>query len=260
MWTTFRIAVSGMEAQQRVLDATANNLANAQTAGFRALHAELVNLPPADDAFGVDDAQGTTGVESRPVGQGVALSDVLPNNAMGLIQPTGKPLDVAIQGEGFLPVSLGDGRLAFTRDGALSVDASHRLVTTSGAPVEPPIVLPDGATGAFIRADGQVLARLDGQDPQIVGRLALVRFPNPDGLEGIGRSLFVATDRAGQLSSGWPGEGGFGQLLPASLEGSNVDVGAELVRLIQAQRAYQASSRTLRQIDEMLQEANNLRR
>jgi flagellar basal-body rod protein FlgG len=85
-----------------------------------------------------------------------------------------------------------------------------------------------------------------------------VRFTNPDGLADLGGNLLVATEAAGAPQTGTPGSDGLGALVPGSLEASNVDPAREVVRLLQAQRAYAVNLRALKTVDEMLQEANNM--
>lgn len=247
MWTAYRIAASGMEAQQRALDVAANNLANVQTAGFKARRAELA------------DARAPSEVVGQTEPAGVSVAGVLLSVADGPIQPTGRALDVAIAGPGFFQLSLPDGRTAYTRDGALRVDTQGRLVGSSGAPLAPEVTIPPGTRGVLITRDGRILAEVAGEGQRELGRFALARFANPDGLLAIGDNLLLATEQSGPPAVGAPGGGGFGELAPGSLEASNVDPATELVRVIQAQRAYQVSARALRTVDEMMQEANNLR-
>jgi flagellar basal-body rod protein FlgG len=259
MWSMFRVATSGAHAQQRALDVAANNLANAQTTGFKAQRADIADLPPGEGIFTVAGLQGGVTLELGQVGQGAAVAATRPDYTPGPALQTGRQLDVAIAGEGFIPVLTADGLAAYTRDGSLRVDGQGRLATASGALVAPGFQLPPGASDVAIDANGRITARL-GDLRQELGTLQLVRFVNSDGMVPLGGNLMGASAAAGDAIVGRPGTEGLGSLAPASLEGSNVDTANELVRVLQAQRAYQANLRALRTIDEMIQEANNMRR
>jgi flagellar basal-body rod protein FlgG len=256
MLSMLGVASAGALAQQRALDVTGNNLSNLGTNGFKSRRADFEDLPPAERIFAVspDDSPA-----DREVGQGVQLAGIATNQAIGGFQATGQPLDLAIQGEGWLQVQLPDGRAGYTRDGALRLDQGGRLVTQTGDQVAPGITVPPGAIGVYVQDNGKVVARLGDQQEQELGQLQLARFSNPDGLESAGRNLLVATAASGGPILGLPGENGFGKLQNGGVEGSNVQIGDELVRVIQAQRAYQVNLRQIHTIDEMLQTANNLR-
>ena len=256
MWSMFRVAASGLQAQQRALDVTGNNLANLQTVGYKSRRADVSDTQPGETTFSLP-GQGMT---RRELGQGVTLGGVVANLAPGPVQATGRGLDVAIAGDGLLAVNLPDGRTAYSRAGALSVDAQGQLVTSAGAVVAGGITVPPGARDVSIEADGRVMAGTSPADRQVIGQLQLVRFTNPEGLADVGGNLLVATDAAGAPQTGAPGSDGLGVLVPGSLEGSNVDPAREIVRVLQAQRAYAVNLRALRTVDEMLQEANNMQK
>ncbi|HLI28757.1 MAG TPA: flagellar hook-basal body complex protein [Chloroflexota bacterium] len=258
-WAALRAAATGLEAQQRNLEVIANNLANLQTPGYKSQRAVLADLRPSPEVLGAE-GPARFQLALAEVGRGAGLAAVVANHAAGPLVSTARPLDVAIAGEGFLVVTLPDGRTAYTRDGALQRDGQGRLVTSSGALVTPQITVPPDATALHIDRDGRVLAQLPGGGQRELGRLQLARFPNPDGLERVGQNLLVPTGAAGAPAVGAPGEAGFGALLARQLEGANVQVADELVRLVQAQRAYSVGTHQLRALDEMLQEASDLRR
>ena len=254
MWNMLRVASSGLQAQQRALDVSANNLANTRTTGFKSRRVNLVDVKPAEATF------GTPGnAAPAQVGEGVDVGAILPNWAPGSPMPSEHPLDVAIAGDGFLQVTLPDGRTAYTRDGAIRVDADGQLGIGPGR-LNPPIALPPGAANPAIAPNGQVTAEITPGDRQVIGQIELARFPNPDGLEATGENMFVATPAAGAPVVGAPGADGLGALVPGHLESANVDAAEELVRVMTAQRAYSINLRLLRTADELLQEAANLRR
>ncbi len=260
MWSTFRVAASGLQAQQRALEVTGNNLANLNTIGYKSRRADIVDVPPDATTFALPGEAGGLSMGRRDVGQGVTLGGVVATLTPGQAQATGRGLDVAIAGEGLLAVSLPDGQMAYTRAGALTLDGEGRLVTASGALVAGGITVPEGARDVAIEADGRVTAAVGAGERQVLGQLELVRFTNPDGLAAIGGNLLIATDAAGAAQTGAPGTSGLGALLPGSLEASNVDPAREVVRMLQAQRAYAVNLRALKTVDEMLQEANDMQR
>ncbi len=257
LWT----AASGMVAQQLNVDTIANNLANVNTAGFKKTRVDFQDLlyqtlrvPGAPAAEGV---QVPTGLQ---VGLGVRPAATMKIFTQGTFQHTGNPLDLVIEGDGFFQVLLPDGSRAYTRAGAFKIDSQGNIVTSDGYPLEPPITVPSDAIDISIGADGTVAVTLPGQDqPQTIGKIELARFPNPAGLEAIGHSLFRATAASGQPTTGTPGLNGFGTITQGVLELSNVVVVEEMVNMITAQRAYEASAQAIKISDEMLHMANNAR-
>src|SRR4051794_4507236 len=155
-----RTAAAGMRAQQQMLDAVSNDLANANTNGYKRVRVGFSDL--LYERAGRPTANGVAvGTGSRAVQAGRAFEQ-------GSLRQTGNPLDVAIQGEGFIKVKLGDGRQALTRDGALHVDGAGKLVTGTGAVVQPQITVPNGVPEEkiSITQNGNVLA--DGRQ---IGRI-----------------------------------------------------------------------------------------
>lgn len=250
-----QISAGALQAHQARIDAVAHNLANVGSPGFKSVHVvatdlEYDQLTPATG--------GTITVEDLLQGTGTASIPTARSFRQGALERTGRDLDVAIDGEGFLVARDVDGTLAYTRDGALGVDASGRLVTSSGRPLVPEVVLPAGSRVAAITSDGQVLVATGEGEPLAIGQLQMARFSNPSGLQPIGDNLFVATPAAGEPVTGSPGQEGLGTLVSQTLERANVDVAEELVNLIQAQRAYQLSLRSLQTADEMLALADGI--
>jgi flagellar basal-body rod protein FlgG len=173
--------------------------------------------------------------------------------------PTGNSLDVAIEGDGFIQVTQPNGETRYTRDGALRMNAAGNLVTSDGFLISPQITIPAEAQSISISTDGTVQVQTAGSStPSSVGQLTLTRFPNPAGLSAEGRNLFAETASSGSPSSSAPGLNGTGSLKSGYLEGSNVDVVAELTNLIIAQRAYEFNTRSIRTADNMLSETTQL--
>ena len=176
----------------------------------------------------------------------------------GELSKTDEQLDVAIQGDGFLEVQLPDGTKAYTRDGALKTDATGRVVTNDGLPVQGFSAVPSGTTNISIATNGEVTYTGAGGTSNF--RIQLVRFANPAGLMAMGRNLYEETAASGTAELGNPSENGFGTLAQGYLELSNVKIVEEMVNLILAQRAYEVNSKAVQASDEMMQMSNNLRR
>lgn len=256
LWT----ASTAMLAQQLNIDVISNNLANVNTAGFKKSRLEFQDLLYETIRGASPTALGGYTPVDLAVGHGVRPAATQRLFSVGNLQPTENPLDVAIDGEGFFVVQLADGTQAYTRDGSFKLNADGDLVTTDGYLVEPGINIPPGATEIAIAPDGTVTYKDENGDMQEAGQITLARFPNPAGLEALGRNLFRATPAAGYVEDGLiPGEG-CGALSSGYLEMSNVQVVEEMVNMITAQRAYEISAKAITAADEMLGVANNLRR
>lgn len=257
LWT----AASGMRAEQTAMDIIANNISNVNTIGFKRSRPDFEDLiyqviKPAG-VINIADAQIPTGIE---VGHGTKLISTQRIFTVGDLQETGNKLDLAIQGDGFFKIKLGN-QIVYTRNGAFKVDAQGRIVTSHGLPLEPEIIIPKEATDIFISNDGTVQVKLPDQpDGVVIGRIELVKFINPAGLHNIGRGLYEETAASGPPITGKPGESGFGYIEQGMLEMSNVKIVDEMVGLIVAQRAYEVNSKAIQAADEMLNIANNLRR
>lgn len=253
-------AASGMRAQQVCIDAIANNMANVNTNGFKSstvnfqdlLYDEMVQ-PGAEAAEGF---QVPTGLQ---VGSGVRIVSTAKLFTQGDMEETGRDLDISIQGRGFFAVSLPDGTAAYTRDGSFGLDGARRLVTPDGHPLADNITLPANTSSVSVAPDGKVYAKVgNASQATEVGQIQLVSFANAPGLRNIGGNLFAETVSSGSPSKHVPGQDGMGQVKQGYIERSNVDVVAELVRLITAQRAYEINSKAIKATDRMLQQSNNL--
>ncbi len=254
LWT----AASGMGAQQLNVDVIANNIANVNTTGFKRQRADFQDMyydtmttPGAQTGA---NTQNPTGVQ---IGTGVDVSATTRVFTGGQIDPTGRNLDIAVDGDGFFRVNLPDGSQAYTRAGDFRLDVNGTLVSPDGYILQPQLQVPDGATDVTIGETGEVSAVIDGRQSAI-GTIALSRFVNPTGLLAIGRNLFQESDASGTPQEGAPGSAGFGILRQGYLEKANVEIVTELVDLIMAQRAYEMNSRTIKTADQMLQTANEL--
>lgn len=244
-------AAAGMAAQQRRIEGAANDLANVSTTGYKQVRVGFRDL--------LYTAQGPAAGPTVLAGAGAAASFIGRGQGQGPIQETGRPLDLAIQGPGFLQVRRPDGSLALTRDGALRLDATGRLTTKDGLLVEPGVAVPPGTDDErlAVAADGTV--RVGDGAP--LGRIQLVTVPAPDGLRALGGSLFAATDDSGAAVPVATGAGAAAsQLRQGALEGSNVDMAGAMVGLMEAQRSFQLASRAIQMQDQMMEVANQVRR
>ncbi|MBS2012282.1 MAG: flagellar basal-body rod protein FlgG [Deltaproteobacteria bacterium] len=260
MFRSLHVAATGMTAQETKLNTIANNLANANTTGFKRQEADFEDLLYQNLRAPTANAAGGAAPSGTQVGSGARVVSTSRAFAQGPIQQTGNPLDVAIEGNGFLAVNRREGEIAYTRAGALKVDAQGRLVTSDGLAVEPAITVPADATNIAISADGTVTATQAGQrQPSQLGQLQLVTFPNPNGLSGLGHNLYEASASSGEPQAGTAGADGRGTFLQGALEGSNVEVVTEMIALVRTQRAYEINSKVVSAADEMMRNATQVR-
>ena len=263
MFRSLYTAASGMMAQQLNLDNIANNLANSSTAGFRRRRLQIQDLLYQNMVMpGSAATQQTTIAAGLQIGLGTrsAASEII--QMQGDHSATGNPLDLAIQGPGFFQVRLPSGETAYTRSGAFHMDPQGNMVTAEGDPLEPSITIPPGVSSVTIGVDGTVSVTQPGQQAaQQVGSIQLALFPNPGGLNSIGKNLFLATTASGDPITGTPGGSeGLGAIEQGALEQANVNVVEEFIQMILAQRSYESNSRVVRAADEMFQQLNNLGR
>lgn len=256
------IAASGMEAQTLNIDVISNNLANVNTAGFKRSRADFQDLLYQTlRAPGSSSSTGTEVPTGIQLGQGVRPVAVQKLFLQGDYQQTQNELDMAIEGNGFFQVMQPNGEVAYTRSGAFKLDSEGRVVTSDGYALDPEITVPTDATGIYIGTDGTVSVMQPGNtEASEIGTIELARFPNPAGLQSIGRNLLLPTTASGAAVTGTAGEDGFGTIAQGFLEMSNVSVVEEMVNMIVAQRAYEINSKAIQTSDEMLQLANNVKR
>ncbi len=254
-------AATGMEAQQITIDTIANNLANVNTTGFKRSRANFHDLVYQTlRAPGQNSTSGTIVPSGIQIGAGARISTVEKMFTEGSPRITNKTTDLMISGEGFFQVQKDDGTIGYTRDGSFKVDSGGRLTNGDGFPVVPEIVIPQGVTHDNIQIgiDGTVSVRI-GPETQELGRIDLVNFINPTGLDSLGRNLFGQTVASGQPIVGKAGSQGFGAISQGQLEASNVNIVEEMVNMISGQRAYELNSKVIQTGDQMLQQTNNIR-
>ena len=253
------IAKTGLDAQQTRMAVVSNNLANVNTTGFKQGRAVFEDLLYQNvRQSGGQTSQDTELPSGLNLGTGVRIVATEKLFTQGGMLQTGNALDVAVKGRGFFQILLPDGNQAYTRDGTFQRNSQGELVTANGYAVQPSITIPDGAQSITIGTDGVVSVQLSGQTaPSQVGSLETVDFINPVGLQPIGENLYVETASSGTAQAGTPGLNGFGALVQGALEGSNVNVVAELVNMIETQRAYEMNSKAISTNDQMMQYLNN---
>ncbi len=256
------IAATGMSAQQTRVEVISNNLANMNTTAYNARRAEFADLhyQQVSRPGTISSTTGTqlpTGVQ---LGLGVRSSAVSMNVAQGALTETGGDLDVAIEGDGFLEVTLPSGDPAYTRDGALKRTADGLIVTSDGHPVAPDIAIPADAQSISINAEGEVYAYFRDQvQPQLLGQFSMATFTNVKGLEAIGSNLFTESAASGPALIGDPGTDGLGTFRQGYLENSSVDAVRQITQLIEAQRGYELNSKVITAADQMLGATTQIR-
>ncbi len=260
---SLQTAATGMHAQERNVEVISHNIANMRTTGYKQMRAEFQDLLYQDlrrvgSSSSEDGTKVPTGLQ---IGYGVKTAATSRIMSQGSMQSTNKEYDVAIQGEGFLRITLPDGTTGYTRDGSLELDANGNLVTLDGYLVDPNITVPNNAKSFSISKEGIVEVTVDGQtEAQNLGQLQLARFVNKAGLSAIGDNLYLETPASGEAVVGSPGDEGFGTTLQRYLEASNVNAVAELSDLIAAQRAYEMNAKVISSSDEMMQTTSNILR
>jgi flagellar basal-body rod protein FlgG len=245
MLTGLSSAAAGMAAQRQRMDAVSNDLSNANTTGYKRVRVAFRDLVYQEAPRGT-----APGVR---LGSGAAAAAVGRTFEQGAMRSTGRPLDVALQGPGFLRVRLPDGRAALTRDGNLQVDGRGRLATASGALVQPAITVPSGV------GEGQVAIGADGTVTaagRTLGRLDIVSVRAPQSLQPVGDNAFVATPESGPIARAGAGT----TLAGGTLEASNVDMAEAMVAMIESQRAFELASKAITTADQMMGVANEVKR
>lgn len=257
-----KIAATGMSAQQLRVETIANNLANMNTTAYNPRRAEFADLhyQQVTRAGTVNASDGTilpTGVQ---VGLGVRPAAISVHLQQGPLEQTNSDLDVAIEGKGYLEITLPSGQSGYTRDGSLKRSAEGLIVTSDGFAVAPDVTIPDDARSISINAEGEIYAYFDETAAgQLLGQFTLASFTNPKGLEAIGGNLFTETEASGPANVSTAGEDGLGSFRQGYLEGSSVDSVREVTELIEAQRGYEMNSKVISAVDQMMSATTQIR-
>lgn len=255
------VAKTGLEAQQFRLAAISNNIANANTYGFKSGRAEFDDLMYQNvrqpGAQATQDEVNTL-PSGLQLGTGVKAVGVQKIHTQGNIMVTDNQLDLAIEGKGFFQVLDQDGNLMYTRDGSFQVNQNGDVVTSSGYLLEPNINIPQDATDISISRDGAVFVSQPGAVQQNqVGQIELAAFINPAGLESMGQNFFSETTASGVPNINNPQTAEAGGVVQGALEASNVNTVEELIGMIEAQRTYEMNSKAISAADGMMQYLNN---
>lgn len=250
-----KIAATGMAAQQMRVETISNNLANMNTTGYNTRRAEFADLHYQQFARAgtINASDGTVLPTGVQLGLGVRPAAISVHLAQGGLSATGADLDIAIDGRGFIEVTLPSGQAAYTRDGALKRNGEGVVVTSDGYPIAPEITIPVDARSISINPDGEVYAYFqDNGQAQLIGQVSLTGFTNPKGLEALGSNLFSETEASGPPLVANPGENGLGTVRQGYLEDSSVDAVREVTELIEAQRGYEMNAKVISAADQMM--------
>jgi flagellar basal-body rod protein FlgG len=247
-------AKTGLDAQNTQMAIISNNLANANTTGYKSQRAAFQDLMYQNvRQVGAQSTQNTQYSTGLTLGTGVRIVATEANYAQGSSTTTNNPLDLQISGRGFFQITLPDGSLAYTRDGSFTLDNQGNVVTASGYPIQPAITIPVGTQSVTVGNDGAVTAvSASGKTTQI-GQVQLADFINEQGLQNIGNNLVIESAASGSPQTGTAGANGLGTIQQGSLETSNVNTVTELVNMIECQRAYEMNSKAITTTDQMLE-------
>ena len=255
MFSSLWVAKTGLDAQQTRMDVISHNLANANTTGFKTSRAAFQDLLYQNIRQpGAQTTEQTQMPSGLMLGTGVRVAGNEKLFTQGNLEQTGNPLDLAVQGRGFLQVTMPDGSIAYTRDGSLHLDQNGQIVTANGYLLDPAIAVPPNSQSITIGSDGTVSVAVAGQAvPQQIGTVQLADFINPAGLQPNGDNLYLETASSGAPQIGQPGLNGLGTLAQGTLEASNVNVVEQMVDMIETQRTYEMNSKSVSAVDGMLQ-------
>ena len=255
LWT----AATGMSTQQMNMDVIANNLANVNTVGFKRSRANFADLMYETIQAPGSTTSGSTNIPSGiQVGMGSRIVDVQKMFTQGEFLQTGNDLDLVIEGRGFFKILRNDDEV-YTRAGDFKLDKDGYVCDAEGYRLQPEMRIPQDAVNVSIDPQGNI--SVTGQDGTEIatGNIKLYNFINPAGLLSLGRSYYLPTDASGDAIEGDPGSDGIGTISQGYLENANVNIVEEMVNMIMAQRAYEATSKVIKTSDEMMQIANNIR-
>ena len=259
------MAKSAYFSYERKLQVIANNIANAETVGFKSKRVEMESIFPLvlERAYSefdeVSPGAGRKRKKYLEYGQGVRIVDITKDFATGTIEVTGKELDIAIEGDGFFQYILPDGTYGYSRAGNMHMDSDGNVLNPNGHPLEPAIVVPSNTTEVIINEQGEVYAHSsDSVEPSEIGQVYLAYFQNPGGLKDIGQNLYRETAASGSAELSVPGDDGAGYVRQRSLEFSNVNIIEEMMNMLLCQRTFELVNSTIKSADAMLKAASDI--
>lgn len=265
-------AATGMNAQQTNVDTIANNLANVNSAGYKAQKAQFKSLLYQTLQSTTTTANGAPKPTTSQVGLGVRTSSINNIFTQGSLLESASDTAFAIEGDGFFAVQGDDGITYYTRNGdftwAIGTNGGMTLTNQDGLPVlntaGRAITLNRSyiASRISISQEGEIMYPDEDNNPQPLGiNIGVYQFSNPGGLERYGDTLLVATEASGNaINEARNANVKKSRIIQGYLEGSNVSVADEMVNLIVAQRAYEMNSKAITTSDSMMETANNLKR
>lgn len=264
-------AATGMIAQQTAVDTISNNISNINTNGYKTSQNEFKSLLYQELQSATTSANGESKPINSQVGLGVRNSSITTIFTQGSFYETTNNFGFAIDGDGFFAVQGKDGKTYYTRNGnfALSKDKNGLTLSTSdGEPIldtkGKKITFNANMTAANITvtADGEFCYPDATGNPRSLGvSIGVYQFSNPSGLEKHSGSLYEPTAASGAaMNEATTNNISKSNVVQGYLEGSNVQLADEMVNLIVAQRAYEANSKAITTSDEMLGQANQLKR
>lgn len=264
-------AASGMISQQTAVDTIAHNLSNVNTTGYKTEKTEFKSLLYQTLQTRTTTANGENKPISAQVGLGTRVASITSNFTQGSMLSSESFTSMAIAGDGFFSVRGADGNTYYTRNGDFKLSVGDNgdltLVTADSYPVLDaegnPITMPGDVSSSKIQVSTEgAFGYLDGNGNFVnVANIGLYQFSNPAGLEKLSNSLLAVTDASGAALN----EANTANLIRSEVrqkyvEGSNVQVADEMVNLIVAQRAYEMNSKAIQAADDMLGQANQLKR
>lgn len=257
MSNSFYIGAVGLDAQQQALDTIANNISNISSTAFKRSEVRFSELMARQPDAPLNGAN-LPGASAS--GAGVRSEAMFLMNEQGKLQATANPMDLAIEGAGFIELIGSGGRTLLWRGGALKVGAGGELMTASGQELKAAISIPVDSERVEITPDGVVRVKASGSDEMTeVGQIELVRIEDPASVEPLDGGLLQVRDGADVVAAK-PGEDGAGLLVQGSLERSTVELNQEMVQLMMVQRAYAANAQVVQAADQLMALANNLKK
>ncbi|MEX2307542.1 MAG: flagellar hook basal-body protein [Pirellulales bacterium] len=285
--SVLQTALSGMSAASFVLRVTSNNLANSQTAGFKAGRPVFMSQPSSTQSVGGAPSASSGGSNPVQIGAGVKVAGVATDFSQGAIVASSNPLDLALEGDGVFIVEGPSGERSYTRAGELQLNANGELVTSAGDRVLgfgvdeqfqveggelQPLSIPIGSTTTSangeaatltsfsISDDGRIIGQYsDGVDRDL-GQIRIARFANPSGLEASGDNGFQTGANSGLPIESNPGTGASASIVAGATELSNTDVGQSIVDLVLASQNFRANATVFGTASDLLDELTSLRR
>jgi flagellar hook protein FlgE len=283
--SVLQTAVSGMLAATTSVRVASNNIANARTAGFKASRPVFATQPSSTIRLGSPPSAQSGGTNPAQVGIGVKLAGIATDFSQGSIVSPSNPLDLALEGDGFLIVEGSTGAPSYTRAGSLHVNAHGEVVTANGdrllgfgvneqfqiqegqlqrLSVPFGVENADGSAATLVSVSITDSGRIrgnysDGVDRDL-GQIRIARFTNPSGLEADADSRYDAGSNSGLPIESNPGENGSASLVSGAIELSNADIGQSIIELVMASQHFRANAAVFRTAESLFDELSELRR